>query len=318
MYPGPSVSQPILPLYSLTIVLLSWAFSPIGSGFFCTHNNISPFFFQPSGACSAQLDLPSPFLSPDLPPNPPSSAPSSGLGPDLKQKPVLPYTFPGKWLSPEPYGSFCPTLPPLSNTPILGQDLACPTPSLPCSKFHYPPSTLHSTPCFPHNMPVPGYSVDLPSGYHTPFGTLHVQAGMASSPMFGTTRGQPQSGSNRPKVKVISSKNKRSMGLPTPPAAPNPCLTQLLTTGRWGKKGGKERGKGFFMGARVGVKGETSGRQPHTLKASLLDGCPEFQVITQQGLPKAGCSLACVLSAIKSLLTYGNCIEFITSKTSYC
>ncbi|KAL8198707.1 UNVERIFIED_CONTAM: hypothetical protein K2H54_021234, partial [Gekko kuhli] len=79
-------------------------------------------------------------------------------------------------------------------------------------------------------MSVPGYGMDLPSGYHPPFGALHVQAGMASSPMFGTARGQPQSGSNRPKAKVINSKSKRSAGLPTPPAAPNPCLTQLLTT----------------------------------------------------------------------------------------
>ncbi|XP_060115257.1 carbohydrate-responsive element-binding protein isoform X2 [Heteronotia binoei] len=184
---------------------------------------------QPSGACSAQLDLPSPFLSPELPPNPPPSAPTNGLGPDLKQKPVLPYAFPGKWLSPEPYGSFCPTLP---NTPILCQDLACSAPSAPSSKFHYPPSTLHSTPCFPQNMSMPGYSMELSSGYHVPFGALHVQAGTANSPMFGTARGHSQSGSNRPKAKAISSKSKRPAGLPTPPAAPNPCLTQLLTAAK--------------------------------------------------------------------------------------
>ncbi|XP_054857901.1 carbohydrate-responsive element-binding protein isoform X2 [Eublepharis macularius] len=187
---------------------------------------------QPAGACSAQLDLPSPFLSPDLPPNPPPSTPPSGLGPDLKQKPVLPYAFPGKWLSPDPYGSFCPTLPPLPSTPLLSQDPTCPSPSAPCPKFHYPPSTLHSTPCFPPNVSVPGYGIDLPSAYHAPFGALHVQAGIASSPMFGTPRGQTQSGNSRPKAKVINSKSKRPTGLPVPPAAPNPCLTQLLTTAK--------------------------------------------------------------------------------------
>nr|XP_056721555.1 carbohydrate-responsive element-binding protein [Euleptes europaea] len=187
---------------------------------------------QPAGACSTQLDLRSPFLSPNLPTNPPPSTPPSGLGPNLKQKRLLHYAFPGKWLSPEPYGPFCPSLPPLPSTPLLGQDPACSTPSAPCPKFHYPPSTVHSAPCFPQNVSMTDYGLDLPSGYHAPFGSLHVQAGMAGSPMFGTARGQPQSGNSRPKVKVINSKSKRPPGLPMPPAAPNPCLTQLLTTAK--------------------------------------------------------------------------------------
>lgn len=197
------------------------------------------FFFQSAGGCPAQLGSPGAFLSPELPPVPSPSTSPNNFGPDRKQKPLLPYTLPNKWLSLDHYGSYCPA--PLSRAPLLGQQPVCPPLSAPCSKFHYPSAPLFSCPnspslstaCFSPN--IPGYNIDLPSGYHSPFSASHLLPSLPSSPISGMARGQPPSGSDRPKAKGATIKNKRSPRLPVPPLAAtisDQCLTELLTIGR--------------------------------------------------------------------------------------
>ncbi|XP_063155035.1 carbohydrate-responsive element-binding protein isoform X2 [Candoia aspera] len=193
---------------------------------------------QSAGGCPAQLGSPGAFLSPELPPIPPPSTSPNNFGPDRKQRPLIPYTLPNKWLSFDHYGSYCPA--PLPRAPLLGQQPVCPPLSAPCSKFHYPSAPLFSCPnspslstaCFSPNMP--GYNVDLPSGYHSPFSASHLLPGLPSSPISGTARGQPPSGSDRPKTKGATIKNKRSPRLPVPPLATisDQSLTQLLTTAK--------------------------------------------------------------------------------------
>ncbi|XP_061460746.1 carbohydrate-responsive element-binding protein [Rhineura floridana] len=171
---------------------------------------------QPAGDRSTPLGSSGAFLGSDLLPAPLPSTPRSSLGPDLKHKPVLPYTFPSKWLTLDPYDSYCPA-------PLLSPEAGHLASSALRPKFHYPPST----PCFPPN--TPGYGMDLPSGYPPPFSAPHLHPGIPSGPMFGTgARGQPQPGSERPKTKVANAKSKR----PPLVAVPNPCLTQLLSTAK--------------------------------------------------------------------------------------
>ncbi|XP_025026110.1 carbohydrate-responsive element-binding protein isoform X3 [Python bivittatus] len=193
---------------------------------------------QSAGGCPAQLGSPGAFLSPELPPIPPPSTSPNNFGPDRKQKPLLPYTPPNKWLSLDHYGSYCPA--PLPRAPLLGQQPVCPPLSAPCSKLHYPSAPLFSCPsspslstaCFSPNMP--GYNVDLPSGYYSPFSASQLLPGLPSSPISGTARGQPPSGNDRPKTKGATIKNKRSPRLPVPSLATvsDQCLTQLLTTAK--------------------------------------------------------------------------------------
>ncbi|ETE73711.1 Carbohydrate-responsive element-binding protein, partial [Ophiophagus hannah] len=194
---------------------------------------------QSAGGCPAQLGSPGAFLSPELPPIPSPSTSPNNFGPDRKQKPLLPYTLPNKWLSLDHYGSYCPAS--LPRSPLLGQQPVCPPLSAPCSKFHYPsaplfscpPSPSLSTACFPPN--IPGYNIDLPSGYHSPFNASHLLPSLPNSPISGMARGQPQSGSDRPKAKGATIKNKRSPRLPVPPLAAtisDQCLTELLSTAK--------------------------------------------------------------------------------------
>lgn len=208
--------------------------------FFCCCSIFLLFFlFQSAGGCPAQLGSPGVFLSPELPPIPSPSTSPNNFGPDRKQKPLLPYTLPNKWLSLDHYGSYCPA--PLSRAPLLGQQPVCPPLSAPCSKFHYPSAPLFSCPnspslstaCFSPN--IPGYNIDLPSGYHSPFSASHLLPSLPSSPISGMARGQPPSGSDRPKTKGATIKNKRSPRIPVPPLAAtisDQCLTELLITGR--------------------------------------------------------------------------------------
>ncbi|XP_053222973.1 carbohydrate-responsive element-binding protein [Podarcis raffonei] len=191
---------------------------------------------QPASGCPAHLGSPGAFLNHDLLSAAPSSTPPSSLGPDLKQKSVFPYTYPGKWLSLDPYGPYCPT--PMPSAPLLSQEPG--RPPAPNAKFHYPPSPLYSgppspslsTPCFSQN--IPGYSMDLSSGYHSPLSTPQLHTGVQSPPIFAAGRGQPQSGSDRPRAKGANAKTKRPSRIPAPPlvAMPNPCLTQLLISAK--------------------------------------------------------------------------------------
>ncbi|KAG8122865.1 hypothetical protein E2320_018262, partial [Naja naja] len=194
---------------------------------------------QSAGVCPAQLGSPGAFLSPELPPIPSPSTSPNNFGPDRKQKPLLPYTLPNKWLSLDHYGSYCPAS--LPRAALLGQQPVCPPLSAPCSKFHYPSAPLFSCPtssslstaCFPPN--IPSYNIDLPSGYHSPFNASHLLPSLPSSPISGMARGQPPSGSDRPKAKGATMKNKRSPRLPVPPLAAtisDQCLTELLSTAK--------------------------------------------------------------------------------------
>ncbi|KAL7987093.1 hypothetical protein Chor_006012 [Crotalus horridus] len=210
------------------------ALLPIGSA---SSPVLSSPRLQSAGGCPAQLGSPGAFLSPELPPVPSPSTSPNNFGPDRKQKSLLPYTLPNKWLSLDHYGPYCPA--PLSRAPLLGQQPVCPPLSAPCSKFHYPSAPLFSCPnspslstaCFSPN--IPGYNVDLPSGYHSPFSASHLLPSLPSSPTSGMARGQPPSGSDRPKTKGATVKNKRSPRLPVPPLAAtisDQSLTELLIT----------------------------------------------------------------------------------------
>ncbi|XP_032070797.1 carbohydrate-responsive element-binding protein isoform X2 [Thamnophis elegans] len=209
------------------------ALLPTGSA---SSPNLSSPRLQSAGGCPAQLGSPGAFLSPEIPPIPSPSTSPNNFGPDRKQKPLPPYTLPNKWLSLDHYGSYCPAS--LPRAPLFSQQPVCPPLSAPCSKFHYPSAPLFSCPnspslstaCFPPN--IPGYNLDLPSGYHSPFNASHL---LPSLPISGLARGQSPSGSDRPKTKGATVKNKRSPRLPVPPLAAtisDQCLTELLSTAK--------------------------------------------------------------------------------------
>ncbi|XP_063002886.1 carbohydrate-responsive element-binding protein [Elgaria multicarinata webbii] len=245
---GPFSLCPPLLLPVLSVAESSWARLPGCCSIVSVRSSESfpsgvfllPFsLLQPTGGCSAPLGPPGPFLGPDLPAAPLPPAPHGLLGPEVKQKPRLPYTFPSKWLSLDRYEPYCPA--PLPSPPQPGLEPGRPPASAPRHKFHYPPSPLFSrpaspalsTPCFPPNLP--GFGVDLPPGYHPPFSAPHLHPGMAACPVFGAARGQPQPASDGPRGKAAGSKAKRApRPSPASPLAtgPNPCLTQLLTTAK--------------------------------------------------------------------------------------
>ncbi|XP_066492590.1 carbohydrate-responsive element-binding protein [Tiliqua scincoides] len=189
---------------------------------------------QPAGGCSAQHGPRGTFLSSDLPPALPPSSSASSLDSHPRQKPPLPYTVPGKWLSLDPYSPRCST--PQPGLPLLNQD--------PHSKLQYPPSPVFSRPPSPallatapfsQSVPMPGYGGDLSSGYPPPYSAPHVHTGMPGAPTFGTHRCHPPPGSSsRPKARGGGTRTPRARGLPTPPPplAMPACLTQLLTTAK--------------------------------------------------------------------------------------
>ncbi|NXA53854.1 MLXPL protein, partial [Nothocercus julius] len=182
------------------------------------------------------------FPPPPLAPDVPAGAPGS-LSPELKRKP---YAFPSKCASAEPFGPPYSGASPSPGTPLLGQDPLYPPAAVPRSKFPYPGSAgssliSHSAsalpvPCFAQHAPGIGYAVDLmPPGYPALAGPQHLPHMVLGSPRFAMPKELAQSGGGRPKAKPSSSssKAKRAPGPLVPPhlAVPNPCLTQLLTTG---------------------------------------------------------------------------------------
>ncbi|KFV84019.1 Carbohydrate-responsive element-binding protein, partial [Struthio camelus australis] len=210
---------------------------------------LTPLSLSQPGSTS-QLSLHGTFLSSEFPPPPlasdlPSGAPGS-LSPELKHKPLLQYAFPSKCLSMEPFSSPYSTPSPSPGTPLLGQDPHYPPASVPRSKFPYPSSpgsslishsaSPFSTPCFAQHAPGIGYTMDLmPPGYPALASPQHLPHMVLSSSRFAVPKGLSQTGGSRPKAKPSSTKVKRPQGLPVSPrlAVPNPCLTQLLTTGCW-------------------------------------------------------------------------------------
>ncbi|NXD13714.1 MLXPL protein, partial [Nothocercus nigrocapillus] len=170
--------------------------------------------------------------------------PCGSLSPELKRKPSLPYAFPSKCLSAEPFGPPFSAASPSPGTPLLGQDPRYPPAAVPRSRFPCAGSpgsslTSHSAsalpaPCFAQHAPGIGYAVDLmPPGYPALAGPQHLPHMVLGSPRFAMPKELAQSGGGRPKAKPSSSsKAKRAQGPLVPPhlAVPNPCLTQLLTT----------------------------------------------------------------------------------------
>uniref|UniRef100_A0A8C3C0J1 MLX interacting protein like n=1 Tax=Cairina moschata TaxID=8855 RepID=A0A8C3C0J1_CAIMO len=204
------------------------------------------YFPQPGGA--SQLSLHGAFLSSEQPPPPlapeaPAAVPGS-LSPQLKHKPLLQYNFPGKCVGMEPLGLPYTPPSPSPGPPLLGPEPSFSPTSAPRSKFPYTaspsPSLLAhpvsplSTPCFAQHTPGIGYAVDMvPPGYPGPAAPQHLPHTTPGSPRFATPKGPSPGGSGRSKSKAGSTKVKRLPGPSIPPhlAVPNPCLTQLLTTG---------------------------------------------------------------------------------------
>ncbi|KAJ7308963.1 hypothetical protein JRQ81_008245 [Phrynocephalus forsythii] len=197
---------------------------------------------QPASGGSTQLGPPGTFLSPGLPPAPAATTPASSLSLDLRPK--RHHACPNKWLTLEPYGSYCPAAP-LPGAPLLGQEPGSPLPSAPRAKSHCPSSALFSCPpspglsssCFAPSMP--GYGVaELPlGGYQASFsGSPYLPPSGPNRAMLGLARGQPQppGGGQRPQTKEMDCKAKRPPRPLDPPrgATPNPGLTQLLTTAK--------------------------------------------------------------------------------------
>ncbi|XP_065503423.1 carbohydrate-responsive element-binding protein [Caloenas nicobarica] len=198
-----------------------------------------PCLPQPSSA--SQLGIHGDFLAPELPPTPlppepPAAAPS--LSPPLRHKPLLQYGLPSKCLSLEPPG---PPYAPLG-VPLLAPDpLFSPAPA-PHSKWGSPvPSLLThaasplSAPCLPPHTPGLGYAAGMvPPGYPGLAAPQLLPPALLGDPRFAPTKGQPQGGSRRPKVKPGGTKVKKLAGPPVPPprAVPTPCLSQLLTTAK--------------------------------------------------------------------------------------
>ncbi|NXI63909.1 MLXPL protein, partial [Anseranas semipalmata] len=206
-----------------------------------------PCLPQPSSA--SQLSLHSTFLGseqrpPPLAPEPPAAVPGS-LSPQLKHKPLLQYSFPGKCLGTEPLG-FPYTPPSLSSGPPLqGPDPPFSPASAPRSKFPYTtspspsllthPTSPLSMPCFAQHTLGLGYAMDVvPPGYPGPAAPQHLSPAALGSPRFATPKGPSAGGGGRPKAKASTTKAKRLPGPHVAPhlAVPNPCLTQLLTTAK--------------------------------------------------------------------------------------
>ncbi|NWI56924.1 MLXPL protein, partial [Calyptomena viridis] len=205
-----------------------------------------PCLLQPSGA--SQLSLHSVFLGPELPPaplppEPPTAVPSS-LGPQLRHKPPLQCDLPAKCLSLEPPGPhyISPVLSP--GAPLLSPDPPFSPASAPRSKFPYAsspgpsllthPASPLSTSCFTPHAPGLGYITGMvPPGYPGPTAPQLLPPTLLGDPRFSLPKGLPQGGGGRPKAKPSGTKARRLPGPPMPHLpVPNPCLSQLLTTGK--------------------------------------------------------------------------------------
>uniref|UniRef100_A0A8D2M9S3 MLX interacting protein like n=1 Tax=Zonotrichia albicollis TaxID=44394 RepID=A0A8D2M9S3_ZONAL len=216
---------------------------------------------QPSGA--SQLSLHSAFLGSELPlaplpPEPPDVAPSS-LSPQLRHKPTLQYDFPGKCLSLEPPAP--PYVPPIpsSRAPLLSLESPFSPTSASRSKFPYSsspdpslathPASPLSSPCFAPYVPGLGHATGMgPQGYSSPAVSQLLPPALLGNPRFTPAKGPPQGEGGRPKVKSSGTKARRLPGhalshLPEP----NPCPSQLLTTGN--RVGGLSGDTGVRWGA---------------------------------------------------------------------
>lgn len=188
-------------------------------------------------------------------------APSS-LSPQLRHKPTLQYNLPGKCLSLEPPAPhYVPPIP-SPRTPLLSPESPFSPTSVPHSKFPYtssPDSSLvtHpvsplSSPCFTPYIPGLGSATGMgPQGYPRPAASQPLPPALLDSPRFAPRKGLPHGGGGRPKAKPSGTKTRRLPGHPLSYLPePNPCPSQLLTTGnRVGGCGG-HRGEvgGMLLG----------------------------------------------------------------------
>uniref|UniRef100_A0A8C3XCQ8 MLX interacting protein like n=1 Tax=Cyanoderma ruficeps TaxID=181631 RepID=A0A8C3XCQ8_9PASS len=201
---------------------------------------------QPSGV--SQLSLHSAFLGSELPlaPLPPESldVAHSSLSPQLRHKPTLQCDFPGKCLSLEPPAPHYVSPIPPPRAPLLSLEPLFSPASAPCSKFPcssssdpslvtHPASPL-SSPCFTPYVPGLGYATGMgPQGYPSPAVSQLLPPTLLGNPKFAPTKGVPQGGGGRPKVKPSGTKARRLLGHPLSHLPePNPCPSQLLTTAK--------------------------------------------------------------------------------------
>lgn len=235
-----------------------------------------PCLPQPGSA--SQLGLHGAFLAPELPPvplppEPPATAPG-GLSPQLRHKALLQYGLPGKCLSLEPPGPPYASPVPSPRVPLLGPDPPFSPASAPRSKFPYTgspnpsllahPASPLPTPCLDPHAPGLGYAASMvPPGYPGPAAPQLLPPALLGDPRFAPPKGLPQGGGGRPKAKPSGTKAKTLPGPPAPPplAMPNPCLSQLLSTGKgagglWGAQG-RARGRGGSWGGGDQTGGPT-------------------------------------------------------------
>ncbi|NWX42020.1 MLXPL protein, partial [Steatornis caripensis] len=251
---------------------------------------------QPSGV--SQLSLHSAFLAPELPlapltPDPPDTAPG-GLSPQLRHKPLLQYSLPGKCLSLEPPGPpYAPAIP-SPRAPLLGPDPPFSPASAPRSKFPYagspspsllaPPTSPLSAPCFAPHAPGLSYATGMvPPGYPGPAAPQLVPPALLGDPRFAPHKGLPQGGGVRPKAKPGGTKAKRLPGPPASPhlAMPNPCLSELL----------------------IAAKQETALDAPCPTGAGLLPASP---VSPQSAIPDVPATFVCRMAQLSPGLSPGS------------
>ncbi|RMC10935.1 hypothetical protein DUI87_12648 [Hirundo rustica rustica] len=239
---------------------------------------------QPSGA--SHLSLHSAFLGSELPlaplpPEPRDVAPSS-LSPQHRQKPTLQYDFPGKCLSLEPPSPHYVSPIPSPRAPLLSLETAF-SPSLaPCSKFPYisspdpslvthPASPLSSS-CFAPYIPGLDYATGMgPQGHPSPAVSQLLPPTLLGNSRFAPTKGLPQGGSGRPKAKPSGTKARRLPGQPLSHLPePNPCLSQLLTTGSdWPKPSEASPGPTARLGTSISLHQPVS--RPRRPESSKLE-----------------------------------------------
>ncbi|XP_014110567.1 PREDICTED: carbohydrate-responsive element-binding protein isoform X10 [Pseudopodoces humilis] len=223
---------------------------------------------QPSDA--SQLSLHSTFPGSELPPAPlppehPDVAPSS-LSPQLRHKPTLQYDFPGKCLSLEsPTPHYVPTIP-SPQAPLLSLEPSFSPASTPLSKFPYssspdPSLVTHTTsppsrPCFSPCIPGLGYATGMgPQGYPGPAVSQLLPQALLGNPRFAPSKGLPQGGGGWPRAKSSGTKARRLPGHPLSHLPePNPCLSQLLTTGSdWCKPSQASPGPTAKLGTSISL-----------------------------------------------------------------
>ncbi|XP_010155962.1 PREDICTED: carbohydrate-responsive element-binding protein-like, partial [Eurypyga helias] len=97
------------------------------------------------------------------------------------------------------------------------------------------PASLLPAPCFTPHSPGLGYAAGMvPPGYPSPATPQLLPPGLLDDTRFAPPKGLPQGRGRQPKAKPGGTKVKRLPGPSTlpPPAVPNPCLSQLLTSAK--------------------------------------------------------------------------------------